>query len=112
VSLRSVEGLIFYLGEYVRKENKRPLAWGRCEDGQYRPCIPLIVIKPAEEARGTEPFISVDYKGTRYVVPLSGEDIRTGAGFSSQVIGLVQTMLNLHRSSKDLPSTPLVRVIN
>ena len=112
VSMRSVEGMINYLGEYVRTVNERPLAWGRCDDGKYGACIPLIVIKPATEADGTEPFISVDYKGERYVVPLSGEDIRTGAGFSSQVIGLVQTMLNLHRSSKDLPSTPLVRVIN
>ncbi len=112
VSTRSVEGMINYLGEYVRTVNERPLAWGRCEDGQYRACIPLIVIKPAEEAAGVEPFITVEYKGKRYIVPSSGEDIRTGAGFSSQVIGLVQTMLNLHRSSKDLPSTPLVRVIN
>jgi hypothetical protein len=112
VSLRSVEGLIFYLGEYVRTANERPLASGICDDGKYRPCIPLIVIKPEEEARGVEPFITVDYKGRNYIVPSSGEDIRTGAGFSTQVIGLVQTMLNLHRSSKDLPSTPLVRVIN
>ena len=112
VSLRSVEGMINYLGEYVRSVNERPLAYGRCEDGQYRQCIPLIVIKPVEEAGDVEPFITVDHKGRRYIVPLSGEDIRTGAGFSSQVIGLVQTMLNLHRSAKDLPSTPLVRVIN
>ena len=112
VSLRSVEGMINYLGESVRTENERPLAYGRCEDGQYRQCIPLIVIRPAAEAGNVESFIEVDYKGRRYVVPVSGEDIRTGAGFSSQVIGLVQTMLNLHRSAEDLPSTPLVRVIN
>jgi hypothetical protein len=112
VSLRSVEGMINFLGEYVRTANERPLAWGRCDDGKYRPCIPLIVIKPATEAGAVSPFITVDHKGKRYVVPSSGEDIRTGAGFSSQVIGLVQTMLNLHRSAKDLPSTPLVRVIN
>ena len=112
VSLRSVEGMINYLGEYVRTENERPRAYGRCEDGQYRQCIPLIVIRPAEEAGNVESFIEVDYKGKRYIVPVSGEDIRTGAGFSSQVIGLVQTMLNLHRSAEALPSTPLVRVIN
>jgi hypothetical protein len=112
VSLRSVEGMINFLGEYVRTKNERPLAWGRCEDGGYRACIPLIVIRPAAQAGDAPPFISVDYKGERYVVPSSGEDIRTEAGFSSQVVGLVQTMLNLHRSSKDLPSTPLVRVIN
>jgi hypothetical protein len=112
VSLRSVEGMINYLGEYVRTENERPLAYGRCPDGEYRQCIPLLVIKPAEAAGKVEAFITVDYKGQSYVVPLSGEDIRSDAGYSSQVIGLVQTMLNLHRSAEDLPSTPLVRVIN
>lgn len=112
VSLRSVEGMINYLGEYVRTENARPLAYGRCEDGEYRQCIPLIVIEPADAAGKADPFITVDYKDQNYIVPLSGEDIRTGAGYSSQVIGLVQTMLNLHRSAEDLPSTPLVRVIN
>jgi len=34
------------------------------------------------------------------------------AGRSPQVITLVQQMLNLHRSAKDLPSTPVVRVVN
>ena len=92
--------------------NERPLASGICDDGRYRPCIPLIVIQRADEAPGARPFISVEYKGERYIVPSSGEDIRSRAGFSSQVIGLVQTMLNLHRSAEDLPSTPLVRVIN
>lgn len=112
VSLRSVEGLIYYLGEYVRTSNKRPMAWGRCADGSAGECIPLIVVKRAEAAGATNVFVSVDYKGERYVVPSSGEDIRADGGHSSQVIGLVQTMLNLYRSSKDLPSTPLVRVIN
>lgn len=112
VSLRSVEGMINYLGEYVRTKNERPLAYGRCENGEFGQCIPLIVIEPAGELGEVEPFIRVEHKGEYYVVPLSGEDIRTKAGFSSQVIGLVQTMLNLHRSAEDLPSTPLVRVIN
>ena len=112
VSLRSVEGLIYYLGEYVRESNKRPMAWGRCADGSYGECIPLIVVKRDDATDGIDPFISVDYKGERYIVPSSGENIRSEGGHSSQVIGLVQTMLNLYRSSKDLPSTPLVRVIN
>ncbi|HYC03154.1 MAG TPA: hypothetical protein VED40_07675 [Azospirillaceae bacterium] len=112
VSLRSVEGLIYYLGEYVRESNKRPMVWGRCADGRYGECIPLIVVKRGDAAESIEPFISVDYKGERYVVPSTGEDIRSAAGHSSQVIALVQMMLNLYRSAKDLPSTPLVRVIN
>lgn len=112
VSLRSVEGMIYYLGEYVRESNKRPLAWGRCADGSYGECIPLIVIKPAEAAGDLEPFISVDHKGEGYIVPSSGENIRVDGGYSSLVIALVQQMLNLYRSAKDLPSTPLVRVIN
>jgi hypothetical protein len=112
VSLRSVEGMIYYLGEYVREENKRPMAWGRCADGSSGECIPLLVLKPAGAAGNVEPFITVDYKGERYVVPSTGENIRADGGYSSLVVALVQQMLNLYRSSKDLPSTPLVRVIN
>jgi hypothetical protein len=57
-------------------------------------------------------FADVVYRGTKYEVPLSGKNINSTSGRSSQTISLVQQLLNLHRTSKDLPITPLVRVAN
>jgi hypothetical protein len=48
----------------------------------------------------------------RYGVPLSGARLSAEAGRSSQTVDLVQQLLNLNRTSKDLPTTPLVRVAN
>jgi hypothetical protein len=63
------------------------------------------------DARG-DILADVSYRRRRYAVPLSGAEIGPEAGRSSQTISLVQQLLNLHRSSKDLPVTPVVRVAN
>jgi len=127
-SLRSTEGLIYYLGEYVREGSNAPKLYGPCVNGsvnnkspgaqpETQPaesdyCIPILVIDQSDKGDRKEGFIEIDFEGHHYVVPSSGERIGQEAGYSSEVITLVQQMLNLNRSAKDLPSTPLVRVIN
>jgi hypothetical protein len=112
ITLRSVEGILYYLGEYIRNPELSPKLYGApCPAENGVACIPVLVVARKGEVPG-ETFADVLYRGTRYVVPLSGASINPVAGRSSQTISLVQQLLNLHRSSKDLPVTPLVRVAN
>lgn len=114
LTFRSVQGVIYYLGEYIRKPGNSPKlhdAAACLALGQTDPCIPIIVVDREDKLRASK-FVEVEYRGTRYAVPLSGPAIGPTAGRSSHTISLVQQLLNLHRTSKDLPSTPLVRVAN
>lgn len=108
MTIRSVEGILYYLGEYVRDGATGPKLW----DDRCGYCIPIIRVRPASEIRAADRFIDVNYRGRLYAVPMAGAQINERGGRSSQVISLVQQLLNLHRSAKDLPSTPLVRVAN
>jgi hypothetical protein len=106
VTLRSVQGILYYLGEYVRVGDA-PLLEGDCG---Y--CLPVLRILPLRDLRATDRFVEVSYRGTRYAVPLSGARLGREAGRSSQTIDIVQQLLNLNRRASDLPSTPLLRVTN
>jgi hypothetical protein len=106
LTLRSVQGVLYYLGEYVRVENG-PLLQGECG---Y--CLPVIRVLPARELPQGARFVDVSYRGARYGVPLSGASLTPVGGRSSQTIDIVQQLLNLNRRASDLPTTPLVRVAN
>lgn len=123
LSLRSVQGIIYYLGEYARTSENRPLLRSgnprqECFRGELQPgrgdashCLPILTIGAAHEITNTR-FVEVEYRGNHYAVPLSGQLLNRTAGRSSQVISLVHQLLNLHRSAENLPSTPLVRISN
>lgn len=112
ITLRSVEGVIYYLGEYIRAPDLSPRLHGPgCQGEHTTPCIPILRVVRNGEVEGAA-FADVVYRGVKYEVPLSGQTITQAAGRSSQTISLVQQLLNLHRTSKDLPITPLVRVAN
>lgn len=122
MTIRSVEGVLYYLGEYVRGEDgrnvggadHRPMLWSNdgCAGGSAGYCLPIIRVRPAAQIRAADRFVDVEYRGRLYAVPLAGGHLNAESGRSSQSISLVQQLLNLHRSSKDLPSTPLVRIAN
>lgn len=112
VTLRSVEGIIYYLGEYSRDEVTSPRLYSSACPPERPFCIPIIRVVPAGTFDPRDRLAEVEYRGQRYAVPLTGAVVSEERGRSSQVIALVQQLLNLHRSSKDLPSTPFVRVIN
>ena len=111
VTLRSVEGVLYYLGEYSRREPPRPLLQDELCPGQGY-CMPIIRIRPASEIRAADRFVDVAYRGRVWAVPLAGARLDPRSGRSSQAISLVQQLLNLHRSSRDLPTTPLLRIQN
>lgn len=149
LSFRSVEGIMYYLGEYLRAGQSAPKLYSseaRCADptpdaknkdkqtdaevtaqdtsgadnktrpSTTKPCVPLIAAfsKKAFKELKTElaPLVKVRHQGETYIIPVSGKKLNKDAGRSSQVIGLVQTLLNLNRSSSRAPGTPLVQSIN
>lgn len=111
MTIRSVEGILYYLGEYVRNPGSPRLYDAEaCASVNY--CLPIISVVPASEIPTGKRLVDVLYRGRRYAVPLTGAKLSAESGRSSQTISLVQQLLNLHRSSKDLPFTPLLRVQN
>ena len=106
VTLRSVQGVLYYLGEYIRSPDG-PLLEGDCG---Y--CLPIIRVLPSRAVDRRARFVEVAYRGTRYSVPLSGGRLTPEYGRSSQTIDIVQQLLNLNRRATDLPTTPLLRVTN
>jgi len=101
IVLRSVDGLIYFLGEYIRLPEA---PYGVASE---RGPVPLLVVT---ETRPSQVFASTRYKGQRYYVPGNPKgDLAPGR--SSQIFALVQQLLNLHKSAKDRPTTQTVRVV-
>jgi hypothetical protein len=112
VTFRSVEGILYYLGEYVRNNSSPRLFDESCPLTNDRYCLPILVIDHASAIRPPHRFVSVAYRGRNWAVPITGQEAHPDRGRSSQVVSLVQQLLNLHRSAEDLPVTPLVRTVN
>lgn len=132
ITIRSPEGLMYYLGEYIRNYDVSPklrfdgdckkvsYAYGEELDNKFLDekmsknfCMPIFkLVENFGELDADHRFVEVSHRGKRYVVPLSGSVLSKEAGRSSHVIGLVQQIFNLHRTSKDVPTTPLLKVIN
>ena len=110
LSMRSVEGIIYYLGEIVRRELRL--------DGLAMPFTPTVRTGPKydrddtlfEVSRGAltgRPSISVSYDGTDYHVAVDP----AGKGRSAQVMELIAQLLAQHNSAKDLPAPSILPVI-
>lgn len=100
--LRSVDGLIYFLGEYIRAQQA---PYRLAIDGRT---VPLLTVTKQRPARV---FVSTEYKGQRYYVPASDEgQLDEASGRSAQVFALVEQLLNLHKNAKDRPTTQTVRV--
>ncbi|MFA5966612.1 MAG: hypothetical protein WC804_21555 [Sphingomonas sp.] len=116
VTLRSIEGIIYYLGELQRDvaQPNKPRLWGVCDPmtsqrADY--CIPIFELMRTKPISADGWITEVDFKGAHYYVPSSGQSISQTAGRTSEVMTLVEQLLNLYRSSKDFPTTPSVRVL-
>lgn len=119
LSIRSPEGVLYYLGQLLRFEESQGAIPEICIQKQYQP------IFAASKVCGRG-LISVRYDGTRYAIPREGgnggacgedsshrlspiEDCR--AGRSMQSLSLLNQLIALHKSAKDLPGTNVVRTI-
>ena len=104
VVLRSVEGVIYFLGQYIRAPNPNYKLF--IGPGNYVPIMAVTTTRPAHQ------FVNARFQRVRYYVPGSpyGQLDAVG-GRSSQVFGLVQQLINLQKSGKDRPATQTVRVV-
>jgi len=111
ISFRSIEGVLYYLGEYARNGENTPLLRSdNCPNKGY--CLPILRIVESGDLDRSRQWVNVNYRGIRYSVPLSGAKLDAVGGRSSQTISLVQQLLNLTKTAKELPSTPSVRIVN
>lgn len=103
VVLRSTNGIVYYLGEYLRAGAAAPRVV--TSEG----LVPILAVTNRKPARV---FASTNFKGERYYVPATVEGrLDSVAGRSSQVFSLVEQLFNLQKSAKDRPTTQTVRVV-
>jgi hypothetical protein len=108
ISTRSVEGIMYYLGEWVRAEQHI--------DPTDTPPPPTV-----ETGRGTDqlfaisktcrndvPDITAAYDGADYCLAVDP----TGQDRSAQVMEIVSQLFALNNSAKDLPSSSLISVLS
>lgn len=115
VQPRSVEDVIYFLGEYLRKGNpyqfgNRPTAdtdepfCGPPAGGQYT------LFRVAELPREAS-LVSVRYDDRTYAISKASQCPHVTGDRSSTVLGLVEQVLNLYKSADDLPQANTVRLI-
>jgi hypothetical protein len=129
--LRSVESMIYYLGEVMRRqiapefELPRPIfvKWG----SPYAPypenlvciapglnCELLFVLKEGGSSDADD-VLSVDYGGRRFSVPRASASRSTGvfdsAGLSTAVLDILRQQIALNSSAKSLPQSSVISVV-
>jgi hypothetical protein len=109
VTLRSPEAILYYLGEIMRaeKDSKDDLM-------SYKPIIylcdkkvpaPLFVAREAT-ADDKNPFVTVDYEGTKYIIPREsddGDEKKCSANNSIHVLSLVSLLIARQVKVSELP---------
>jgi hypothetical protein len=103
VVLRSIDGVIYYLGEYLRQGDSAPRL---VVSGVPLPIVYITTTRPQRV------FATARFKGDRYYAPATyNGQLDSTAGRTSQVFTLVEQLLNLQKSGKDRPSTQTVRIV-
>lgn len=95
ITLRSAEGIIYYLGETLR-------------EGNYMPAIDDIPLLSIKKQRPAETFVQARFRGENWYVPLDPELEQSR---TSQIVALVQQLINLQKLSKDKPTTQSIRIL-
>lgn len=98
ISTRSVDGIVYFIGEYLRRTEEEK--WPRIDIGQNHAALFTL-----GSGDSVNPVLSANLLGRTYNIPAEDR-----GGRSMQVISLVQQLLNLNKSSDDLPRAQLIQV--
>jgi hypothetical protein len=98
---RSVEGIIYFLGEIVRNRVE-PLVFEYPRGGRQ-----IALFRAAEGASVVGERISVDIGGHTYSISVDP----SGLDYSSRVVQLLSELIALNSSAKDLPTPNVIPVI-
>ncbi len=107
IYLRSPESILYYLGEIMRAEKAadekiaKPPKLRVGKDGR----CPEFLLFVAHEARAedTNPFVAVDYEGTRYVIPRTDSERMCPDDLSTHVLSLI-SLVTAKQSASDFPA--------
>jgi hypothetical protein len=107
-TLRSVDSMIYYLGELVRLEQRynHPLTY-IYRDKKLGPTTDTVFQVEVNAAADTASYVTADFLGARYSV--SRELSETDHSLS--VLALVSQLFSLYREEKELPKTSAVEVV-
>ncbi|MEE8507064.1 MAG: hypothetical protein V3S40_12700 [Kiloniellales bacterium] len=104
VHLRSVQAILYYLGEVLRYQDKagKPML---IDDGKN-----VLFDLTTDEDRKDTPIISVNYNNQTYYVAKIREEEGKGTRTKS-VLALILQLMGLHKESKELPTTTAVETV-
>jgi hypothetical protein len=129
MTLRSPQGVLYYLGEVMRtwekeKPKKDHLPFIRVDDGAFycppkkegtKECVPLFMAGSNKDKDCPGEQLSVEYDGHTYRIPAevakSSENPGCHPGRSMQALTLASQLIALQKSGKELPGTSLVRIV-
>ena len=108
ITLRSPEGVIRYLGDYLRAQRT---ANANGTEGPYK--VRGLPVFSVTEGRTDLPrLVSADLGGQRYsIVRPSGQDANARLARNMQVLSLVEELINLQKTGTDRPATVPVQVV-
>ena len=110
VNMRSTDGVVYYLGEYMRyildDKDAKPILLGGSDVEESCECQSAESMELFRVAKDKGPSqLSTSIGGMEFRVP----PVET-AGRTMQVIGLVQQLLNLNKTAEDLPKANLFQI--
>jgi hypothetical protein len=119
--LRSPEGILYYLGELARLEEKNNKVPHICVDGKLEPLF--VVHRSSSECSKAVEVTNGD--GATYAIPARNDKIdkpnctksefrklsSCDPGRSMEALTVVSQLIALQKSAKDLPTTSVVRVV-
>jgi hypothetical protein len=110
ISLRSPEGVLYYLGEILRAETEKGFV-PMIEVCSAKPHVPLFVV--SKSAGDSSSVISVDYDGSTYSIPRSpsGADSSCTGDRSMHVLTFISLLIAEQKAGMNVPVTGAVTAV-